>query len=87
MSYLNAKEVFPPEILEIIQEYVQGACVYIPRRENDKRRSERAGANELRERNAEIRKAYAEGVSVRRLSEKYFLSPQAIYKILAGERK
>ena len=82
MSYLNGRDVFPPELLEEIQRYVEGTCVYIPRRGERSRKS-----SGLLERNAEIRRRYAEGCSVRLLAEEYFLSTQAIYKVLARGRK
>jgi len=82
MSYLNGKDIFPPALLEEIQSYVQGRCVYIPK--DGKKRQKSSG---LYRRNAEICRRYAEGQPVRRLSEEYYLSPQAIYKILAEGRK
>jgi len=81
MGYLNGKNVFPPELLEQIQRYVQGTCVYIPRCGE---KTERKGR--FQERNREICRKYAGGQSVRLLAEEYFLSPQAIYKILSGRR-
>lgn len=83
MSYRNAREVFPPEVLALVQRYVEGDCVYIPRRTVQNRRSVR---EELSERNIKIREEYAAGQSVRMLAETYFLSSQAIYKILAEEK-
>lgn len=83
MSYRNAREVFPPEVLALVQQYVEGDCVYIPRRTAQNRRT---GREELCERNAKIRGEYAEGRSVRMLAETYFLSSQAIYKILAEKK-
>lgn len=82
MSYLNGKDVFPPALLEEIQRYVQGVNVYIPRRGETARKK-----TDLSARNSEICKRYACGHSVRRLSEEFYLSPQAIYKILSQERK
>lgn len=82
MSYLNGKDVFPPTLLKEIQRYVQGTCVYIPKKGKKTRKP-----SGLRERNAEICRRYAEGQAVRLLSEEYCLSPQAIYKILADGRK
>ena len=78
MSYLNGKDVFPPRLLEEIQRYVQGVNVYIPRKGETARRND-----DLSERNAEICRRYAGGQPVRRLSEEFYLSTQAIYKILA----
>jgi len=81
MSYLNGKDIFPQELLEQIQRYVQGANVYIPR--SGKKIQKR---DALKERNAEICRRYASGQPVRRLAEEYYLSTQAIYKILSGGR-
>ena len=80
MSYLNGKDALPAWLLEEVQRYVQGACIYIPRKEKKPHRR-----NPLAERNAEIRRKYAEGCSVRALAEEYYLSPQAVYKILSSE--
>lgn len=81
MSYLNGKDVFPPALLEQIQRYVQGTNVYIPRSGKKMKKM-----NGLKERNAEICRRYASGQPVRRLAEEYYLSTQAIYKILSGSR-
>lgn len=83
MSYRNGREVLPPEVLALVQQYVEGGCVYIPRRKAQGRRTVR---KELCERNRMIRSEYASGKSVRTLSEMYFLSSQAIYKILAEKK-
>jgi len=80
MSYLNGKDALPAWLLEEVQRYVQGACIYIPRKEKKSYRR-----NPLTERNAEIQRKHAEGFTVRALSEEYYLSPQAIYKILSSE--
>ena len=82
MSYLNGKKVFPPKLLKEIQGYAEGTCVYIPR--SGKRLRKSSG---LQERNEEICQRYAEGCSVSRLAEEYYLSPQAIYKVLARSKK
>lgn len=82
MSYLNGKDALPAWLLEELQHYVQGACIYIPRKEKKSHRQ-----NPMSERNAEIRRKYAEGCSVRVLAEEYYLSPQAVYKILSSEGK
>ena len=87
MGYLNGKEIFPPALLEQIQQYAQGTCVYIPRNEAGRKTVRRGDRAYLNARNAEICRKYSLGVSVRRLSEEYYLSTQAIYKIIARCRK
>ena len=37
LSYKNAKDIFPPELLREIQNYVQGERVYIPQLNNLRR--------------------------------------------------
>lgn len=82
MSYLNGKDVFPPALLKEIQRYAQGTCVYIPRIDKKQRQH-----SPLDERNRAIRREYASGQPVKALAEAYFLSPQAIYKILSDRRE
>ena len=74
----------PTELIEQIQEYVDGEMVYIPRK-SDKRRKwgEISGSySSLEERNVEIYNKYKNGISVETLSEEYYISTQGIYKIL-----
>ena len=56
MKYVKAIDVLPQEIIEIIQNYVDGEYLYIPRK-NDNKKSwgEKSGIkNILKERNIEI---------------------------------
>ena len=83
MGYKNSCEL-PTELIEQIQEYVDGEMVYIPRK-SDKRRKwgEISGSySSLEERNVEIYNKYKNGISVKTLSEEYYISTQGIYKIL-----
>ena len=32
MCYIKAKEVLPKEVIELIQKYVEGKCIYIPKK-------------------------------------------------------
>lgn len=36
MSYRNAEHILPKELLEKVQEYADGECLYIPRKEDSK---------------------------------------------------
>lgn len=83
MGYKKSARL-PTELIEQIQEYVDGETLYIPRR-SDKRKKwgENSGANQsLNERNAEIFCKYKSGMSVKELAEEYYISKQGIYKIL-----
>lgn len=37
MGYIRAEEILPVEIIELIQQYVDGANIYIPRKPENKR--------------------------------------------------
>lgn len=84
MGYTNATEVLPKTILEAVQKYIDGQCVYIPRRD-DRRQAwgERTQTRaNIRSRNREIHARYDQGLGVRELAELFYLSPKTIAKIL-----
>ena len=84
MRYQNAINVLPPELLIQVQQYAEGTYLYIPRvRRQCPARADRTD----HERNEEICRRYHRGESVRSLAQEYFLSTQAVYRILAKEKK
>lgn len=88
MGYRKAEQVLPAEIIALIQNYVDGECIYIPRKENA-RKEWGAGTKireELYERNESIFKDYEKGLKVCELAEKYFLSDKSIQRILTQMR-
>ena len=76
MSYRKAEEILPRELIEVIQQYVDGENIYIPRKlEHRKGWGERTQARqELDARNSAICREHREGASVPRLSQKYYLT-------------
>lgn len=80
MRYIKAQDVLPEDILKIIQEYVDGEYLYIPRRHgNQKSWGEQSGVKKhLRIRNQQIYHQYLEGISVSILAEQYYLSEKSI---------
>ena len=84
MGYRNAEKILPPALLQAVQQYAEGECLYVPRREKQSRRTSAESARQQAERNDAIRRCYRAGWSVRRLAEEYYLSPQSSYKILKG---
>lgn len=84
MGYKKEKKL-PTELIEKIQEYVDGETVYIPKKTNRRRKWGASHGNDLAlaERNAEIYAKYKNGKSVRKLSDEYYISTQGIYKILS----
>lgn len=84
MGYTNATEVLPKTVLEAVQKYVDGQCVYIPRRD-DRRKAwgERTQTRaNIKARNREIHVRHSRGMGVRELAEEFFLSPKTIARIL-----
>jgi DNA-binding NarL/FixJ family response regulator len=84
MGYTNATEVLPKTVLEAVQRYIDGQCVYIPRRD-DRRKAwgERTQTRaNITTRNREIHARHAQGLGVRELAELFYLSPKTIARIL-----
>ena len=89
MSYASARDIFPEDILKIIQQYVDGEYIYIPKKEENKIAwgELTQGKNELLNRNARIYQDYLTGISMQNLSERYYLSPKSIQRIVSQEKK
>lgn len=89
MKYVKAHNVLPEEIIELIQEYIDGEYLYIPRKsENEKAWGEKNGTRDsLKKRNNEIFEKYTCGTKVPELADEYFLSEQSIRRIISRERK
>lgn len=88
MGYRRAEEILPDEIIKLIQQYVDGEAVYIPRRQEHKREwgASTGARQELRARNMSIYEDYSRGGNVPELAEKYFLSEKSIQRILRAMR-
>ncbi|AWI05690.1 CD3324 family protein [Clostridium drakei] len=84
MKYKNAQNILPKEIIKIIQQYVDGSYLYIPRKdENRKNWGENSGfKNELVERNTQIYNSFNNGSSVKELANKYYLTQNSIRRII-----
>lgn len=89
MSYKKAKNLLPAELVELIQQYVDGEYIYIPRREDNKKSwgSDTATRRELDLRNSAIYKDYLAGIDVVALGEKYYLSSKSIQRIVLKEKR
>ena len=88
MSYASAREIFPEDILKIIQQYVDGECIYIPRKEENKMAwgEITKSKEELLVRNKRIYEDYLSGISFKNLSETYYLSPKTIQRIISQKK-
>ena len=89
MSYIKAQDVLPEEILKIIQEYIDGEYIYIPRKnENHKSWGEKSGIKDsLKIRNNEIYKKYLNGATINELAQEYYLSEKSIRRIIGQEKR
>ncbi len=76
MRYLKAKNILPEELIRLIQEYVDGEFLYIPRKDGEQKAwGEKSGSRALlKERNNEIYRMYLEGYKISDISVKYYLS-------------
>ncbi len=84
MGNVQALEVLPERLIEEIQQYVDGQVIYIPKIKSKKFRwGERTDSKVyFKERNLAIYNGYKNGITVFELSEKYFLTPKSIQRII-----
>lgn len=88
MGYASARKIFPEDILKIIQQYVDGECIYIPRKEENKMAwgEITKSKEELLVRNKRIYEDYLSGISIQNLSKTYYLSPKTIQRIISKKK-
>lgn len=84
MNYKKAEDVLPQEVIELIQKYVDGQCIYIHRIENKRKSwgSDTDIRRELSERNRKIYYDFLSGMMVSELAARYFLSIKSIQRIV-----
>jgi Mor family transcriptional regulator len=84
MRYIKAEEVLPLELMNEIQKYVSGECLYIPKKFGKRLDwGIRSGyRHELSNRNKDIFGLYLKGISISELAERYYLSEKSIYRIV-----
>lgn len=84
MKYINANKVLPDYLVSELQQYAQGSYLYVPVKDGQhKDWGELSGYRAaIAERNEQILLSHQNGASVKELSELYFLSQNAIRKII-----
>ena len=86
MSYVKAEDILPKELIEAIQQYVDGRSIYIPTKERQDWGTKTDTRRFLKERNEEIYDSYMQGLSLHELAVKYALSVKSIQRILRNQR-
>ena len=86
MSYIRADEILPNELLEAIQQYVDGQIIYIPKKEKQEWGSGSSAKEFFRERNERIFQAWQKGISEDELSRRFSLSRKSIQRILRSQK-
>lgn len=84
MSYINAKEVLPENLLDELRKYVGEGLLYIPPEQVKRRQwGSKSGTKQMLEvRNEEIRRKKGLGVTISCLAKEYNLSAETIKSIL-----
>lgn len=88
MGYRKAEDILPIEIIELIQQYVDGENIYIPRK-SSYRQAWGTGTQikqELLERDKQIYDEYLAGSNTAELACKYYLSEKSIQRIIRTQK-
>jgi Mor family transcriptional regulator len=88
MKYEKAQNILPYGIIQLIQNYMDGGYIYIPKKnENKKSWGENTETKRyLKTRDKEIFDKYSSGVPVKFLSEQYFLTESSIRRIIRKQK-
>jgi Mor family transcriptional regulator len=84
MRYLKAQNILNEDMVEAIQQYIDGVYLYIPRKgENKKPWGETSGIKqELMDRNRKIYNEFMTGKSINSIAENYYLTEHTIRRII-----
>ena len=86
MSYIKAEDILPKELLETIQQYVDGKLIYIPCKEKQEWGGGTNAKEFFRERNERIFNAFQSGTALKDLALTFSLSEKSIQRILHDQR-
>jgi len=89
MRYINAQDIFPDDVLAVMQQFADGAYIYIPKKFNNRKKwgDNTRSKIETQERNEKIYAKYKSGISVNELAVEYFLSDKSIQRIVTQGKK
>ena len=86
MSYIKAENVLPQELIETIQQYVDGKLIYIPCKEKQEWGTTTSAKAFFRERNERIYETYKSGIGLHELAGRFSLSEKSIQRILRDQK-
>ena len=87
MSYIKADQVLPKELIEAIQQYIDGKSIYIPSKQKQAWGNGTSSKAFFQERNQRIFDAWQSGASQKELSLRFALSEKSIQRILRQQNK
>ncbi len=89
MGYIRAEDILPKEVLALVQQYVDGQMVYIPRKSECHKTwgAETQTRKNLLQRNQQMYAEHRSGVTTKALSEKYFLTEKSVQRIIRSQTK
>ena len=82
MGYIRAEDVLPKELIQTIQQYVDGKAIYIPSVQKRSWGSETKARSMLLDRDRQIYADFQAGTSVSELALKYSISDKSIQRII-----
>lgn len=84
MKYKKAQDVLPQYMIEDLQKYIEGAYLYIPKKEENKKSwgENTSTKDELNKRNKEIAKKHKNGKTIEELADEYYLTGYSIRRII-----
>ena len=84
MGYIKAEDILPNELIDLIQMYIDGHNIYIPRKSDNRSEwgSKTSTKKEIHKRNVEIYQGYLSGMNISELAGQYYLSEKSIQRII-----
>lgn len=84
MGYRRAEEILPAEIIKLVQQYVDGQTIYIPRKVQNRKQwgADTDTRMELAKRNQRIYADFLSGARPAELASRYCLSVKSIQHII-----
>ena len=87
MSYIKADRVLPKELIEAIQQYIDGKSIYIPSKQKQAWGNSTSAKAFFQDRNQRIYDAWLSGASQKELSLRFALSEKSIQHILRQQNR